>query len=64
MPEYEIKVDGGKLVRGQIVCDCCGRCDTVVTYCRAQGMAEVIERECRICGNQIRIETREVSRDA
>lgn len=64
MPEYEIKVDGGKLVRGQIVCDTCGRCDSVVTYLRAQGGEEVMERKCRVCGSMIRVETKEASRDA
>ncbi len=60
MPEYEIKVDGGKLVRGQIVCDGCGRCDTVVTYCRAYHGTEIEERECLTCGRRIEVETKEV----
>lgn len=64
MPEYEIKVDGGKLVHGLVYCDTCGRCDTVITYIRAKDGAEIVERKCRICGSMIRVETKEVSRDA
>ena len=64
MPEYEIKVDGGKLVHGLVVCDTCGRCDTVVTYIRAKDGEEIMERKCRVCGSMIRVETREVKRDA
>lgn len=63
MPEYEIKVDGGKLVHGLVVCDTCGRCDNVVTYIRAKDGEEVMERKCRVCGSMIRVETKEVSRD-
>lgn len=64
MPEYEIKVDGGKLVHGLVVCDTCGRCDNVVTYIRAKDGEEVMERKCRVCGSMIRVETKEASRDA
>ena len=63
MPEYEVKVTGGKLVHGQIVCDSCGRCDNVVTYLRAQGGEEVMERKCRVCGSMIRVETKEAGQD-
>ena len=63
MPEYEVKVTGGKLVRGLVVCDTCGRCDTVVTYCRAYHGTEIEERECLTCGRRIEVETKEVSRD-
>lgn len=64
MPEYEIKVDGGKLVHGLVVCDTCGRCDNVVTYIRAKDGEEVMERKCRVCGSMIQVETKEASRDA
>lgn len=64
MPEYEVKVTGGKLVHGLIVCDTCGRCDTVVTYCRAYHGTEIEERECLTCGRRIEVETKEVKRDA
>ena len=64
MPEYEIKVDGGKLVHGLVVCDTCGRCDNVVTYIRAKDGEELMERKCRGCGSMIRVETNEASRDA
>ena len=64
MPEYEIKVDGGKLVHGLVVCDTCGRCDNVVTYIRAKDGEEVMERKCRVCGSMTRVETKEASRDA
>ena len=60
MPEYEIKVDGGKLVHGLVVCDTCERCDNVVTYIRAKDGEEVMERKCRVCGSMIRGETKEV----
>ncbi len=60
MPEYEIKVDGGKLVHGLVVCDTCERCDNVVTYIRAKDGEEVMERKCRVCGSMIRVETKEV----
>ena len=63
MPEYEVKVTGGKLVRGLVVCDSCGRCDTVVTYCRAYHGTEIEERECLTCGRRIEVETKEVKRD-
>lgn len=62
MPEYEIKVDGGKLVHGLVVCDTCGRCDNVVTYIRAKDGEEVMERKCRVCGSMIRVETKEVQK--
>ena len=64
MPEYEVKVTGGELVHGLVVCGTCGRCDNVVTYIRAQGGEEIMERKCRVCGSMIRVETKEVSRDA
>ena len=60
MPEYEIKVDGGKLVHGLVVCDTCGRCENVVTYIRAKDGEEVMERKCRVCGSMIQVETKEV----
>ena len=60
MPEYEIKVDGGKLVHGLVVCDTCGRCDNVVTYIRAKDGEEVMERKCRVCGSMTQVETKEV----
>ena len=59
MPEYEVKVTGGKLVHGLVVCDTCGRCDNVVTYIRAKDGEEVMERKCRVCGRMIRVETKE-----
>ena len=59
MPEYEVKVTGGKLVHGLVVCDTCGRCDNVVTYIRAKDGEEGMERKCRVCGSRIRVETRE-----
>ena len=59
MPEYEIKVDGGKLVHGLVVCDTCGRCDNVVTYIRAKDGEEVMERKCRVCGSMIRVEVKD-----
>ena len=62
MPEYEIKVDGGKLVHGLVVCDTCGRCDNVVTYIRAKDGEEVMERKCRVCGSMNRVETKEVQK--
>lgn len=62
MPEYEIKVDGGKLVHGLVVCDTCGRCDNVVTYIRAKDGEEIMERKCRVCGSMIRVETKEVQK--
>lgn len=64
MPEYEVKVTGGKLVHGLVVCDTCGRCDSVVTYLRAQDGEEVMERKCRVCGSMIRVETKEAGQDA
>ena len=63
MPEYEVKVTGGELVHGQIVCGSCGRCDNVVTYCRAYRGTEIEERECLTCGRRIEVETKEVKRD-
>lgn len=63
MPEYEVKVTGGKLVHGLVVCDTCGRCDNVVTYIRAKDGEEVMERKCRVCGSMIRVETKEVGQD-
>ena len=62
MPEYEIKVVGGKLVHGLVVCDTCGRCDNVVTYIRAKDGEEIMERKCRVCGSMIRVETKEVQK--
>ena len=62
MPEYEIKVDGGKLVHGLVVCDTCGRCDNVVTYIRAKDGEEIMERKCRVCGSMIRVETKEIQK--
>lgn len=59
MPEYEVKVTGGKLVHGLVVCDTCGRCDNVVTYIRAKDGEEVMERKCQVCGSMIRVETKE-----
>ena len=59
MPEYEVKVTGGKLVHGLVVCDGCGRCDNVVTYIRAKDGEEVMERKCLVCGSMIRVVTRE-----
>ena len=64
MPEYEVKVTGGKLVHGLVVCDTCGRCDNVVTYLRTQGGEEIMERKCRVCGSMIRVETKEAGQDA
>lgn len=63
MPEYEVKVTGGKLVHGLVVCDGCGRCDNVVTYIRAKDGEEVMERKCRVCGSMIRVETKEAGQD-
>ena len=63
MPEYEVKVTGGKLVHGQIVCGSCGRCDNVVTYCRTYRGTEIEERECLTCGRRIQVETKEAGQD-
>ena len=63
MPEYEVKVTGGKLVHGLVVCDTCGRCDNVVTYIRAKDGEEVMERKCRVCGRMIQVETKEAGQD-
>ena len=63
MPEYEVKVTGGKLVHGLVVCDTCGRCDNVVTYICAKDGEEVMERKCRVCGGMIRVETKEAGQD-
>lgn len=63
MPEYEVKVTGGKLVHGLVVCDTCGRCDNVVTYIRAKDGEEVMERKCRVCGSMIQLETKEAGQD-
>lgn len=63
MPEYITRLDGGELNHGIMVCGACGGCDTIVTYCRAFGGLEEIERRCA-CGNMIKIETKEVQRDA
>lgn len=63
MPEYEVKVTGGKLVHGLVVCDTCRRCDNVVTYIRAKDGEEVMERKCRVCGSMIRVETKEAGQD-
>lgn len=59
MPEYEVKVTGGKLVHGLVYCESCERCDNVVTYICAKDGEEVMERKCRVCGSMIRVETKE-----
>lgn len=64
MPEYEVKVTGGKLVHGLVYCESCERCDNVVTYIRAKDGEEVMERKCRVCGSMIRVETKEAGQDA
>ena len=63
MPEYEVKVTGGKLVHGLVYCENCGRCDTVVTYCRAYHGTEIEERVCLTCGRRIQVETKEAGQD-
>lgn len=63
MPEYEVKVTGGKLVHGLVYCESCERCDNVVTYIRAKDGEEVMERKCRVCGSMIRVETKEAGQD-
>lgn len=63
MPEYEVKVTGGKLVHGLVYCESCERCDNVVTYIRAKDGEEVMERKCRVCGSMIQLETKEAGQD-